>query len=75
MWKDGRFVPKESGARVERCGKAEAGADNGKVDEREAIALRNLSMNGRMAMAKLAKEDWDVDDRHKALCEEIGGEI
>jgi DNA-binding Lrp family transcriptional regulator len=56
MSKDGRFAPK----------KDQPGANQGpeqpmttqmsnEVDEREAIALRNLSMNGRMSMTKLAK--------------------
>lgn len=50
---DGRFVPKDG--EIQTNVDAKPIRVNKDVDEREAIALRNLSMNGRMSMAKLAK--------------------
>jgi DNA-binding Lrp family transcriptional regulator len=52
----GRFIAKGqkelAGLEVREAGAQPAGEP---YDEREAIVLRNLSMNGRMSMAKLAK--------------------
>lgn len=55
IMKDGRFVAKgeKKLALLEVKDKEDGGKETG-YDEREAIALRNLSMNGRMSMKKLA---------------------
>lgn len=56
MSKDGKFVSKDDvQAKQEVVVQEPAPVSSNVVDEREAIALRNLSMNGRMSMAKLAK--------------------
>ncbi len=55
---EGKFVPKGGLLQAEQgedAVKPEPARVDNKVDKREAIALRNLSMNGRMSMAKLAK--------------------
>ncbi len=54
---DGKFTPKKEGGqeRKQEVGTVRPAQTSSKVDKREAIAIRNLSMNGRMSMAKLAK--------------------
>lgn len=56
--KDGKFVSKEEAQQIKEEAPATIGmnqVDNAEMYEREAIALKNLSMNGRMSAGKLAK--------------------